>query len=212
VTPEVLGEVVSPVAATPMRSGVGVAVTVPSTPGLYRVVATIHGPDGVAFDAETQALVPALIVRVTGPLSAAYQAPAVAVATAGGALDLPVGVSNLGAQAWGRPAVVNPSRRQVLEPAQRAALVGRWIDLGDAAAGSAAGPIPAADASASLPVGLKPGASAGVVLHLTAPTRPGVYLLLLDVVTPESGSLAAAGVAPAIVRVSVGLAGAATGP
>jgi hypothetical protein len=126
-------------------------------------------------------------------------------------LDLPVGVSNLGAQAWGRPAVVNASRRQVLEPAQRAVLVGRWIDLGDAAAGSAAGPTPA-DASASLPVGLKPGASAGVVLHLTAPTRPGVYLLLLDVVTPESGSLAAAGVAPAIVRVSVGLAGAATGP
>lgn len=211
VTPEVLGEVVSPVAATPMRSGVGVAVTVPSMPGIYRVVSTIHGSDGVAFDAETQALVPALIVRVTGPLSAAYQTPAVAAATAGEAFDLAVGVSNLGAKAWGRPAVVNTLRRQVLEPAQRAALVGRWIDLGDAATGSAAGPTPA-DASAALPVRLEPGASAEVVLHLTAPTRPGTYLLLLDVVTPESGSLAGAGVAPAIVRISVGLAAATTGP
>jgi hypothetical protein len=211
VMPEVLGEVVSPVAASPMRSGVGVPVTVPSTPSLYRVVATIHGSDGVAYDAETQALVPALIVRVTGPLSAAYQTPAVAVASAGEAFDVPVGVSNLGAKAWGRPAVVNPLRRQVLEPAQQAVLIARWIDLGDAAAASAAGPTPA-DASARLPIGLKPGASAGVVLHLTAPTHPGVFLLLLDVVTPESGSLAGAGVAPAIVRVSVGLAGAATGP
>jgi hypothetical protein len=211
VAPEVLGEVVSPVAATPMRSGLGVAVTVPSTPGLYRLVATIHGPDGVAFDAVTQALVPALIVRVTGTLSAAYQTPGVALATAGNAFDLSVGVSNLGAHPWGTAAVMNPSRRQVLEPAQRAVLVGRWIDLGNAAAGSAGGTTPA-DVSASLPVGLAPGASAGVVLHLTAPIQPGVYLLLLDVVTPESGSLAAAGVQPAIVRVTVSIAGAATGP
>jgi hypothetical protein len=32
---------------------------------------------------------------------------------------------------------------------------------------------------------------------------PGDYLVLLDVITPRSGSLAAAGVAPGIVRVTV---------
>ncbi|HSL32237.1 MAG TPA: hypothetical protein VK871_01230, partial [Candidatus Limnocylindrales bacterium] len=63
--------------------------------------------------------------------------------------------------------------------------------------------VPAADTTAVLPAGLAPGASASVVLRLTAPDVPGDYLVLLDVITPRSGSLAAAGVAPGIVRVTV---------
>jgi hypothetical protein len=206
VTPEVPGEVVAPVAATRTEGGLSVPVRMPATAGLYRLVGTIHGKDGVAYDAETQALVPALIVRVTGPLTAAYEAPPVVFADAAGAIDLPVGVTNLGAAAWGSPAVKSRLGGAEGEPAQRATIVARWVPI----AGSDAG-APAPDASAVLPPGLAPGASARVVLTLSAPQAPGDYLVLLDVLTPRSGSLAAAGVAPGIVRVTVGAA-AATAP
>ena len=81
-------------------------------PGLYRLVGTIHGKDGVAYDAATQALMPALIVRVTGSLTAVYDVPATAFATSGGTFDLQVGVTNLGAAAWGSPGVDHRSRRR----------------------------------------------------------------------------------------------------
>jgi len=55
----------------------------------------------------------------------------------------------------------------------------------------------------TLPIGLAPGASAVVALGLTAPTTPGDYLLVLDVVTPEHGSLVASGADPTLVRVTV---------
>jgi hypothetical protein len=198
VTPEVLGEVVAPVAATRTAAGLSVPVRIPATPGLYRLVGTIHGQDGVAYDAATQALMPALIVRVTGPLTAVYDAPPVAFATAGGSFQLPVGVTNLGSSAWGTPAVPSRIGGAEGEPARRATLVARWVSI----AGTDDGP-PAADTTALLPAGLAPGASANVVFGLTAPSEPGNYLLLLDVLTPRAGSLAAAGVAPGIVRVTV---------
>ena len=80
VSPEVPGEIVAPVAAKRTANGLSVPVNVPTVPGLYRLVATIHEADGVAYDAASQALVPALIVRVTGQLTAKYDAPT-AVAT-----------------------------------------------------------------------------------------------------------------------------------
>ena len=54
-----------------------------------------------------------------------------------------------------------------------------------------------------LPAGLLPGASVAVAFQLTAPIAPGEYLLVLDVVDPKTGSLAAAGVQPGIIRVTV---------
>jgi hypothetical protein len=183
-----------------------VPVKIPATPGLYRLVGTIHGKDGVAYDAATQALIPALIVRVTGPLTAAYDAQPVAFADAGETFELPVGVTNLGASAWGAPAVQNRIGGAETEPARRATLVARWVAIGGADSGS---PVP--DTRAVLPAGLAPGASTSAVLSLTAPDAPGDYLLLLDVITPRSGSLAAAGVAPGIVRVTIE-AGAAAAP
>jgi hypothetical protein len=54
-----------------------------------------------------------------------------------------------------------------------------------------------------LPAGLAPGASASIVIQTTAPSVPGEYLLVLDVVDPSTGSLAATGVPPGIVRVTV---------
>jgi hypothetical protein len=198
VTPEVIGEVVAPVAATRTDGGISVPVTVPTKPGLYRLVGTIHGSDGVAFDAATQALMPALIVRVTGKLGARYQAPAAVYAYAGGTFKLHVGVTNLGADAWGSRAAKPDVARVEKAPARRATLVARWVGL----SGTSDGP-PAGERIAALPAGLAPGASTAVDVVLTAPTAPGDYLLILDVVLPKGTSLAGAGVPPGIVRVTV---------
>ena len=201
VVPERTGEVVAPVPAKKLASGgISVAVTVPSTPGLYRLVATVHQPDGVAYDASTQALVPALVVRVTGPLTATYAAPAAANATVGAPFALDVRVTNLGRNPWGKAAATHSVGAAELEPARRATLVARWVDLGGL---GTSGTLGALLASSILPAGLAPGASVAVAFHLVAPTAPGEYLLVLDVVDPATGSLAAAGVPPGIVRVTV---------
>lgn len=202
VVPEQPGEIVAPVPAKKLaKGGFAVAITVPSTPGLYRLVATLHEPDGVAYDAATQALVPALVVRVTGPLTATYGAPSTATAGAGASFQLDVRVRNLGQRAWGHPAAVLPARIGELDPASHSTLVARWVDLGGlvTSPGGPAGPV----ASSMLPAGLVPGATADVEFQLTAPAVPGEYLLILDVVDPVTGSLAAAGVPPGIVRVTV---------
>jgi len=198
VAPEVLGDVVAPVAATVQGDSVVVPVRVPSKDGLYRLVGTIHGSDGVAYDAATQALMPALIVRVTGPLTAVYDLPSTAFATAGGQFSLHVGVTNLGAAAWGAPGVNRGKGGAESEPAKRATLIARWVNLADGT-----GATSAPEATALLPAGLAPGKAADATFTLTAPTAVGDYLLLVDVITPRSGSLAVAGVPPGIVRVTV---------
>jgi hypothetical protein len=207
VSPEVLGQVVAPVAATRTPAGISVPVRVPAKAGLYRLVGTIHGRDGVAYDAATQSLMPALIVRVTGPLTAAYDAPPAVYAAPGASLRLPVGVTNLGAAAWGSTAINHRIGDAEIEPARRATIVARWVALGDTAAGA-----PAAEGRALLPAGLAPGASSSVVFSLVAPDRAGEYLLLIDVISPRSGSLAGAGVPPGIVRVTISGAAAAPAP
>jgi len=201
VVPEQAGEVVAPLPAKRLpKGGIEVAVTVPSTPGLYRLVATLHQPDGVAYDASTQALVPALVVRVTGPVTATYGAPSTATAAAGLPFALDIRVTNLGRSAWGHAAEVHSISAAEIEPASRAMLVARWVDLGGLGATTgSAGTV----ASSMLPAGLLPGASVAVTFPLVAPAAPGEYLLVLDVVDPKSGSLAAAGVPPGIIRVTV---------
>lgn len=200
VAPEVPGEVVAPVAATRLASGgLSVPVNVPSIPGLYRLVATIHQRDGLAFDAATQALLPALVVRVTGPRTAAYDAVASATATAGHSLQLPVAVSNIGRTTWGHAAVAQRVGSAEMDPGSRATLIARWVSLGSVLP-SASDPT----TTAILPAGLAPGQTAVIVLALQAPAAPGDYLVVLDVVDPDGGSLAALGVPPGIVRVSVG--------
>ena len=67
-----------------------------------------------------------------------------------------------------------------------------------------AGTDPAAQAvSTDIPIGLAPGKSFDAELAVTAPTAPGSYLLLLDVVTPDGGSLVASGANPTLVRVTI---------
>jgi hypothetical protein len=206
VVPERAGEVVAPVAAKRLTAGgLAVPVAVPATPGLYRLVATVHQADGIAFDAATQALVPALIVRVTGPVTATYRIPATATVAAGRAFPLDVRVTNLGRKAWGRAAVVPGVGMAEMVPAERATLVARWVDLGSepGAVGSGGANSAGATAMTVLPAGLAPGKGVDVTFGLVAPRAPGEYLLVLDVLDPTSGSLAALGVPPGIVRITV---------
>jgi hypothetical protein len=202
VLPERPGEVVAPVPARHLATGgLSVPVQVPANPGLYRLVATIHGADGVAFDAATQALVPALVVRVVGGQTAVYGVVATATTRAAGSFDLAVRVTNLGRSSWGHVATTHSIGEAEVEPASRATLVARWVDLG-----GVGGPPSTAGGGVAvtiLPAGLAPGAAANVVLQTTAPAVPGEYLLVLDVVDPSTGSLAATGVPPGIVRVTV---------
>ena len=53
---------------------------------------------------------------------------------------------------------------------------------------------------ATLGIPFASGQKADSILGLTAPSTPGDYLLLLDVVTPERGSLVALGADPTLVR------------
>jgi hypothetical protein len=187
--------------ATVVRNALRVPVQLPSVPGRYRLVVTLHGADGVALDAQTQALVPALLVRVAGPIDVTYSVPARARATTGGTLRLLVTVGNAGTLAWsaaadapraGSPRGVDSSIATERLPA----LVGRWLSLDPGADAGDGAPAEAAfDAS--------PGASAAVSLALRAPTTEGTYLVVLDVRSPVFGSLAARGARPATVIVVV---------
>ena len=55
----------------------------------------------------------------------------------------------------------------------------------------------------ALPAAFKPRAVAHPKVRLFAPSVAGEYLLVLDIVTPEAGSLTAKGVEPAMIRVTV---------
>jgi hypothetical protein len=202
VAPEVVSTVVTSVPATIRGGRLVVTVDLPAAAGAYRLVTTVHAPGGVAYDAATQALVPALAVRVSRPLSVAYGVvPTIEVET-GGSIRLPVRVANDGSEPWAdRPILgedlVDPS---VVTIHPTARLVARWLPLGIGAA--VAPETPTVSASARV----DPGAQTTVELALIAPTVPGDYLLLLDIDSPLHGSLAAAGVPPAQVRVTVGSA------
>jgi hypothetical protein len=196
------GDVVAPTAVRFGKNAMVVPVTMPSLPGRYRLTITLHDADGVAYDAATQALLPPLIVRVTGDFDGAIIAAPTAQLTAGAGVQFGVRAVNLGVTPWGHKAVES-AMHYVNGPAadEPADVVARWLPLSVGAA------LPAdpngQTVRATLPIALAPGATAVVALGLTAPTAPGDYLLVLDVVTPERGSLVASGADPTLVRVTV---------
>ncbi len=201
VVPERLGDVVAPAAVKGTRKSWLVPVTLPAAAGRYRLTVTLHDADGVAFDAATQALVRPVIVRVTGAFDGEIQAAATADLVAGTHLNLGVRVVNLGQTAWGgKPRRVGS---EVLhETANKPArVVARWVPLSAGAELSA--DLVEATIEVVLPVGVKPGTTVDASLAIVAPTTPGEYLLLLDVVTADHGSLVAAGGQPTLIRVSV---------
>ena len=198
VAAEQTGTLVAPAALSIGKKDLSMGVNLPTTPGRYRMTITLHDRDGVAYDEATQALLPTVIVRVTGDPDGAILAAPSNTLTAGSHVSLPVRVVNLGTAAWGHDRIKNAKDPDRMTPAVAADLMGHWIALGDGAILTIA-----PEVSATLPAGLEPGAAAETPIDIDVPTVPGDYILLLDVVTPEHGSLTAVGVAPTIVRVKV---------
>jgi hypothetical protein len=163
----------------------------------------------VAYDAATQAQVPALIIRVTGDHDAAISAPSLLDLPPGDAHELSVWVANLGRDTWGRkggPTPTDATGRKdgaKVTSTTHARVVGTWVALG---AGDVTVEAAAAAASVTpfdLPVAMAPRSAVAATLGLFAPSAPGDYLLVLDILTPEAGSLTALGVPPTIIRVHV---------
>jgi hypothetical protein len=198
VQPERVGDVVQPVAASVRKADLIFAARLPAAPGLYRLSVTLHDAEGIAYDAATQALVAPMLIRIAGAYDARILATDTATLEAGTAVPLNVRVANLGRAPWGQPAVVDHGRRGGGQLASAASVVGHWISL-DQPDGQAV----AAEVRASLAPALEPGSQVDATLDLSVPTAAGQYLLVLDVITPERGSLAALGVEPTLVRVTV---------
>ena len=198
VVPEQVGDVVAPARVGVGKKKLSIPVTYPSVPGRYRLTISLHDKDGVAYDAATQAMIPSLIVRVTGDFDGAIQAAPTAAITVGAAVTFGVKVTNLGQTAWGHDVRTLPSGAA---PAEAAYVVGRWIPL---SLGASLWADPATQiVDAALPLALKPAANAAVDLQAVAPLAAGEYLLLLDIVTPDRGSLVASGADPTLIRVTV---------
>jgi hypothetical protein len=198
VVPEQVGSVVEPVRAIRGSGGIRLDVRYPAAPGLYRLTATLHTPEGVAYDAATQALLTPVIVHVSGPFAVAFGIPASVSVPAGGATTVAVKVLNAGSRRWN--AIVAAPSGTDGEPAASAivlpSLVATWVS-------TTGNPVPAA---ISMPVpgdAWAPGGSADVVLDVVAPAEPGSYLLILDVMAPEHGPLSSLGGEPAMIRVTV---------
>ncbi len=204
VTPERVGDVVAPAKFKITKKSLSIGLAAPSTPGRYRLTVTLHDKDGVEYDAATQAMIPGLIVRVTGALDAEIVAPASIKLAPGGSTTLKLWAANLGKAPWGHPAVRDPKDPDPTDPASAARVSGQWVALGgldhpdQSASASAASATPV-----TLPAGLKPGVVVPVALELFAPSKPGEYLLVLDILTPDHGSIVADGVEPTIIRVTV---------
>jgi hypothetical protein len=204
ITPEQGGDVIAPAALKIGKSAMAINVATPSVRGRYRLTITLHDADGVAYDAATQALVPSLLVRVTGDLDAGIDAPESLDLAPGSATDLPIWVANLGRTAWGHPAINDPRDPDGGDPAAAAHVTGTWVALGaqDDPEQQAAADAASVD-TVTLPAGFESRAVVAPKLRLFAPSVAGQYLLVLDIVTPEVGSLTAKGIEPAIIRVNV---------
>ncbi len=202
VVPEQQGSVVTLARVTPTSAGLALDVRYPSAPGLYRLVATLHTSSGVAYDAATQALLAPVLVRVSGPVAAAYGAPASMAAAAGSLATLAVRVVNAGTEAWDVASSVPPAGlaedllswlRTSRLPAH---LVATWVS-------TAGVQVPPPVAVALDPAASAPGGDAAMLVPIVAPAAPGDYLLLLDVVSPAHGTVSALGSEPGLVRVTV---------
>ncbi len=204
VTAERLGDVVAPTKLKITRTVMAFDVAAPKAPGRYRLTVLLHDAEGVAYDAATQAMVPNLLVRVTGELDAGIDAPTRLDLAPGAAGSVPLWVANLSKAPWGHGRIEDDKDPDGVLAPVAAQLTGTWValdGLDDAAVQAAAD---AASVTArSLPAGLRPGAVISTELAVFAPTVAGEYLLVLDIVTPEAGSLTAKGVEPTIIRVTV---------
>ncbi len=207
VAPEELGTVVTDAPAELRQDRLRAFVDLPARPGLYHLVTTLLGSDGVAWDAAAQAPIGGLAVRIGGRFSVTYAAPATLALSAGARVVVPVRIANDGSHPWAERSAPLAGLEDLAVAARHpsARLIGRWLSLADDP-GSAAGP-PGAVASlpavVAVPIEIDPGSQALIELAVVVPAEPGPWLLVLDVDGPLSGSLAGAGSGPAVIRVAV---------
>ena len=201
--PEKVGAMVGPLVARLAADRIRVGLILPNAPGSYRLTTTILDERGGPFDPATQGPIPSLIVEVEPALSVTYGLTASLLANPGEPIDVAVRVANDGSLAWADPPdpveldeeTFDRTRARRHPPTR---LVGHWLALTAAAPEGGAAPD-----DVSLALDVDPGAERTVVLQLRAPNAPGSYLLIVDIVSPLHGSLAATGVPPGLVRVTV---------
>jgi hypothetical protein len=201
---EELGTVVDLGVARHRPRGLAVEATMPASSGLYRLTATLHTPDGIAYDVATQALLSAVFVRVTGPVAVAFGHAAEITAVAGTDFPLSVRVGNVGSVAW--DAVYDAADQSAADPSRSdsefppsglgpSRLVVTWVSV----AGQSVPASTSVELSTETSV---PEAEELVEAFLTAPREAGTYLLLLDVESPIHGPMSALGNTPALIRVT----------
>ena len=195
------GSVVEAIQARFTKTRAAVQVTFPTTPGLYRLVPSLHLADGSAYDAASQDLLTPVLVRVAGPLSAAFGVTTNLQVPAGQAFELPIRVANTGITGW--TTVLDAPNLASSDDADRqsrrvlsAHVIGSWIS-------STGSKVPAAAQGTIDETTALPGGTGVVTLRGQAPDKTGSYLLLVDVVTAEFGAISATGSSPALIRVTV---------
>jgi len=192
--PERPGKLVTTHPSIPIDKGLSVPITMPAEPGLYRLVTTIHDADGVAFGAETQDLVGALLVRVTGAVWASYGVPTQADVRRDQEFTIRVRLGNTGTVPWSQ----GDGLATALTTERAPLLVGRWVSLDDIATFAvSAGP------GVVIQAFVRPGDVVVLDVPLRAPSQPGRYLLMFDVQDSRGSSLASHGVPPGLTRVVV---------
>lgn len=188
IEPEVQGDVVQTEVAAWRKTKVTARVLVPQAVGVYRLTISTADSDGVDLPA-TQAQQPqSYLVHVIPSLAVTYATALALDVGTGQPTALPIRLTNSGVDPWWVPATPD-------KPGS-GTLVATWVALG---VSSSAVPAPTV---AEAPF-VAAGSSTDVALTLVAPRTPGEYLLVLDVLAPDGGSLAAAGVPPQIVLVTV---------
>lgn len=196
--PETPGTKVEVVPSVRSQTGLTIPTTLPADTGLYRLVTTIHDGEGVAFDAETQALIPALLVRVTAATSATYSVPTELRPAPGAPFTVRVRVANTGSASWSDTAALERTTGRPIGPGRAPLLVARWVGLDDII--DTGPPAPSGIARAAI----DPGNESIIAVDLQAPNTAGRYLLIFDVQMEDGQSLASVGTPPGITLVLVG--------
>lgn len=166
------------------RNGLDAILHLPVRPGNYQLQINMLTISEQRIDSEHLNPVQPINVRVETPFNASYDVAGELIVGAGHELELPVRLANSGLLSWSGASIETPTR-----------LAASWLDGEVASSALLAGQLTLPELSA--------GASIDTTIAVLAPSVPGNYLLQIDVVDDDYGSLSSQGVAPGLVRVKV---------
>ncbi len=188
IQPELQGDVVQTEVAAWRKTKVTARVLVPQAVGVYRLTISAADSDGVDLPA-TQAQQPeSYLVHVIASLGITYATAQVLDVGTAQLTALPIRLTNSGIDPWWLLDLPDDQRTGTL--------VATWVPLG---VNPTAVPAPTVTEAPSVAA----GSSTDIALSLVAPRTAGQYLLVLDVLTPDGVSMAATGVPPQMVVVTV---------